>query len=140
MQDTGFIQGYTQAGPTVSFAEMSKRQEALAGAMMRDPDVESLSSFIGVDGTNTTLNSGRILINLKDKGQRGDIAATMRRLLDASHEIPGITLYLQPVQDLTIDSTVSRAEYQFVLEDASTAVLNQWVPRLHGPLVQGSGA
>ncbi|MGA7675402.1 MAG: MdtB/MuxB family multidrug efflux RND transporter permease subunit [Rhizomicrobium sp.] len=130
VQDTGFIQGYTEAGPTVSFDEMSRRQEALASALMRDPDVESLSSFIGVDGTNTTLNSGRVLINLKPKDQRsGDVATTMRRLLDASHGIAGITLFLQPVQDLTIDSTVSRAEYQFVMEDASTAVLNQWVPR-----------
>jgi len=130
VQDTGFIQGYTQAGPTVSFAEMSRRQEALAAALRGDPDVESLSSFIGVDGTNTTLNSGRILINLKDKSERGDIAVTIRRLLDEAHGIPGIQLYLQPVQDLTIDSTISRAEYQFVLENASTAVLNQWVPRL----------
>ena len=130
VQDTGFIQGYTQAGPTVSFAEMSRRQEALAAALRSDPDVESLSSFIGVDGTNTTLNSGRMLINLKDKSERSDIAVTVRRLLDAAHAVPGIQLYLQPVQDLTIDSTISRAEYQFVLEDASTAVLNQWVPRL----------
>ncbi|MDE2133229.1 MAG: MdtB/MuxB family multidrug efflux RND transporter permease subunit [Alphaproteobacteria bacterium] len=130
VQDTGFIQGYTQAGPTVSFAEMSRRQQALAGEVLRDPDVASLSSFIGVDGTNTTLNSGRMLINLKDKSRRsGDIAATMRQLLSQSHGVAGISLYLQPVQDLTIDSTVSRAEYQFVLEDASLAVLNQWVPK-----------
>jgi len=137
VQDTGFIQGYTQAGPTVSFAEMSKRQEALAGALRGDPDVESLSSFIGVDGTNATLNSGRILINLKAKGERsGDIAVTMRRLLDLAHGVAGIELYLQPVQDLTTDSTVSRAEYQFVLEDASSAVLNQWVPRFMDRLSQ----
>jgi multidrug efflux pump len=136
VQDTGFIQGYTQAGPTVSFAEMSRRQEALASAIRHDPDVESFSSFIGVDGTNTTLNGGRMLINLKAKGERGAIAATMRRLLDLSHEVAGITLYLQPVQDLTIDSTVSRAGYQFVLEDASTAVLNQWVPRIMDRLSQ----
>jgi multidrug efflux pump len=137
VQDTGFIQGYTQAGPTVSFAEMSKRQEALAGALRSDPDVESLSSFIGVDGTNATLNSGRILINLKSKDERsGDIAVTMRRLLDLAHGVAGIELYLQPVQDLTTDSTVSRAEYQFVLEDASSAILNQWVPRLMDRLSQ----
>jgi multidrug efflux pump len=136
VQDTGFIQGYVQAGPTVSFAEMSRRQEALASAVRRDPDVESLSSFIGVDGTNTTLNGGRMLINLKPKGERGAIAATMRRILNLSHEVAGITLYLQPVQDLTIDSTVSRAGYQFVLEDASAAVLNQWVPRIMDRLSQ----
>jgi multidrug efflux pump len=130
VQDTGIVQGISQGGPTVSFAEMQKRQEMLATALLKDPDVAGLSSFIGVDGTNTTLNSGRLLINLKPKGERSaafdDILA---RLATLSREVPGISLYLQPVQDLTIDSTVSRAQYQFVLEDASTAVLNQWVPQ-----------
>ncbi|MBU6297714.1 MAG: MdtB/MuxB family multidrug efflux RND transporter permease subunit [Alphaproteobacteria bacterium] len=130
LQDTGLIQAYTEAGPTVSFAEMAKRQEALARAILKDPDVSSLSSFIGVDGSNTTLNSGRFLINLKAKGDRGDIRATMRRIAAASKQVPGISLYLQPVQDLTIDATISRAQYQFVLEDANSAVLTQWVPAL----------
>ena len=137
VQDTGIVQGISQGGPTVSFAEMQKRQEMLATALLKDPDVAGLSSFIGVDGTNTTLNSGRLLINLKPKGERSaafdDILA---RLATLSREVPGISLYLQPVQDLTIDSTVSRAQYQFVLEDASTAVLNQWVPQLIASLAK----
>ena len=134
VQDTGFIQGYTEAGPTVSFDEMARRQEALAAAILKDPDVDSLSSFIGVDGTNTTLNSGRFLINLKSKDERSSADEIMARLSQAAATVPGISLAMQPVQDLTIDSTVSRAEYQFVLEDASTAMLNAWVPKLVGEL------
>jgi multidrug efflux pump len=131
VQDTGLVQGITQADPTVSFGAMSARQRALADVISRNQDVESLSSFIGIDGTNTTLNSGRFLINLKPKSQRsGDVSAISRDLIDAADTIPGITLYLQPVQDLTIDSSVSRADYQFVLESASTGALRQWVPRL----------
>ena len=131
LQDTGIVQGISQAGPTVSFQEMSKRQAALTTAILRDPDVESLSSFIGIDGTNTTLNSGRFLINLKPKGERSaSFENVLERLADTTRNVPGIALYLQPVQDLTIESTVSRAQYQFVLEDSSTAVLDQWVPRI----------
>ncbi|GAA0554921.1 multidrug efflux pump [Rhizomicrobium palustre] len=131
MQDTGLVQGMSQAGPTVSFAEMSKRQEALAAELMKDPDVAGLSSFIGVDGTNTTLNTGRFLINLKPKEDRSSsFSDILARLSDTSKRVTGISLYLQPVQDLTIDATVGRAQYSIVLEDASTAVLNQWVPRL----------
>jgi multidrug efflux pump len=136
VQDTGFIQGYTEAGPTVSFAAMASRQEALATAILKDKDVDSLSSFIGVDGTNTTLNDGRFLINLKPKDQRSSVDAIMRRLASDASAVPGITLAMQPVQDLTIDSTVSRAEYQFVLEDASSAELNQWTPKLVNALAQ----
>ena len=131
VQDTGLVQGISQAGPTVSFAEMSKRQTALAAELMKDPDVAGLSSFIGVDGTNTTLNGGRFLINLKPKGERSaNFDDILKRLSATSQRVSGISLYLQPVQDLTIDATVSRAQYNFVLEDASTAVLNQWVPHL----------
>jgi len=131
VQDTGLVQGISQAGPTVSFAEMSKRQTALAAELMKDPDVAGLSSFIGVDGTNTTLNGGRFLINLKPKGERSaNFDGILKRLSATSQRVSGISLYLQPVQDLTIDATVSRAQYNFVLEDASTAVLNQWVPHL----------
>jgi multidrug efflux pump len=131
VQDTGLVQGISQAGPTVSFTEMATRQQALASALLKDPDVDSLSSFIGVDGTNATLNSGRLLINLKPKGERSSsFDDILVRLSAASQTVPGISLFVQPVQDLTIDSTVSRAQYQFVLEDASTAVLNQWVPKL----------
>src|SRR6202012_3141602 len=113
LQDTGFIQAITTAGPTVSFDEMARRQRLLADKILQDKDVESLSSFIGVDGTNSTLNSGRFLINLKDKDQRDGISDIMERLAADAHAVPGITFYLQPVQDLTIDSTISRAQYQF---------------------------
>ncbi len=130
-QDTSLVQGITQAGPTVSFAEMARRQQALADELLRDPDVESLSSFIGVDGTNNTLNAGRFLINLVPKDKRSEsVTQVIGDLLGRSQNVPGIALYLQPVQDLTIDSTVSRAQYQFVLEDASSSTLTQFVPRL----------
>ncbi|MBV9045543.1 MAG: efflux RND transporter permease subunit, partial [Alphaproteobacteria bacterium] len=130
-QDTSLVQGITQAGPTVSFDEMSRRQQALADAIKSDPNVDSLSSFIGVDGTNGTLNSGRFLINLVPKNGRGDsITGAISSILERANKVPGISLYLQPVQDLTIDSTISRAQYQFVLEDASSATLREWVPRL----------
>ncbi|MBV9332143.1 MAG: efflux RND transporter permease subunit, partial [Alphaproteobacteria bacterium] len=131
VQDTGLVTGITQAAPTVSFSAMAGRQQALADALLRDGEVDSLSSFIGVDGTNATLNSGRFLIDLKPKSERaGDIADTVRRLMTEASTVPGIALYLQPVQDLTIDATSSRAQYQFVLEGASTASLKEWVPRL----------
>ncbi len=130
LQDTGFIQAITTAGPTVSFDEMARRQRLLAQKILQDKDVASLSSFIGVDGTNSTLNSGRFLINLKDKGDRDDVTTIMNRLAGDAHSVPGITFYLQPVQDLTIDSTVSRAQYQFVLQSATMADLNAFVPKL----------
>ena len=130
VQDTGFIQAITTAGPTVSFDEMARRQRLLADKILQDPAVASLSSFIGVDGTNTTLNSGRFLINLKDKADRDGVADVMDRLAGDANAVPGITFYLQPVQDLTIDSVVSRAQYQFVLQSATLAGLNDFVPKL----------
>jgi multidrug efflux pump len=130
LQDTGFIQAITTAGPTVSFDEMARRQRLLAQKILQDKDVASLSSFIGVDGTNSTLNSGRFLINLKDKSERDGVSTIMDRLAADAHAVPGITFYLQPVQDLTIDSTVSRAQYQFVLQSATMADLNAFVPKL----------
>ncbi len=136
VQDTGFIQAITTAGPTVSFEEMANRQRLLADRILRDPDVESLSSFIGVDGTNTTLNSGRFLINLKEKSSRDGVGAVMDRLAADGHAIPGITFYLQPVQDLTIDSVVSRATYQFVLQAASTQALTDFMPKLMAELTK----
>jgi multidrug efflux pump len=136
LQDTGFIQAITTAGPTVSFEEMSRRQQALAAKILADKDVESLSSFIGVDGTNNTLNSGRYLINLKDKSDRDGVAEVMARLREDAHSVPGITFYLQPVQDLTIDSVVSRAAYQFVMQSATSAALNDFVPKLMAQLQQ----
>jgi multidrug efflux pump len=130
VQDTGFIQAITEAGPTTSFDSMATRQQALADKILQDPDVASLSSFIGVDGTNNTLNSGRFLINLKPKNQRDGVEAVMERLRQDARSVPGITFYLQPVQDLTIDSVISRAQYQFVLQAANSAILNQFVPTL----------
>jgi multidrug efflux pump len=131
VQDTGLVQGITQAGPTTSFDAMSARQKALAVAILQNPDVIGLSSFIGVDGTNNTLNSGRVLINLSPKDKRSDgIADIMTALRQATRNVPGVSLSLQPVQDLTVDSTISRAQYQFVLESASTASLDMWVPKL----------
>jgi multidrug efflux pump len=137
VQDTGLIQAITQAGPTVSFAAMADRQEALAAQVLKDPDVVSLSSFIGVDGTNNTLNSGRFLINLKPKDDRDDdVTAVIARLSRDAGTVAGIAIYYQPVQDLTIDSTVSRSEYQFVLESAKNADLDATVPKLLARLNQ----
>ena len=131
LQDTGILQGTTEAAPSVSFAAMINRQQQLADVILRDPDVDSLSSFVGIDGANTTLNNGRYLINLKPKNQRsGSIVQTMARLGSAARGVSGIQLYLQPVQDLTIDSTVGRAQYQFILGAASSAALRPWVPKL----------
>jgi multidrug efflux pump len=130
LQDTGFIQAITEAGPTVSFETMASRQNALAREVMKDPAVASLSSFIGVDGTNNTLNSGRFLINLKPKGEREGVAEVTARLKELGSKVPGITFYLQPVQDLSTDSVISRAQYNFVLQSASTAELTAFVPKL----------
>jgi multidrug efflux pump len=131
VQDTGLIQGISEAPQTVSFQAMAERQQKLAAIVLRDPDVVSLSSFIGVDGTNMTLNSGRFLINLKPREERAVSAtAVIRRLEQAIGNDAGIALFMQPVQDLTIDATVSRTQYQFVLEDANPDELAAWVPKL----------
>ncbi|MBI3196464.1 MAG: efflux RND transporter permease subunit, partial [Rhodospirillales bacterium] len=131
VQDNGLIQAVTEAPQSVSFAAMSQRQRALADAILADPDVESLTSFVGVDGTNPTLNSGRMLINLKPRSTRDATASEIiRRLQRETASVPGISLYMQPAQDLTIDSTVSRTQYQFVLESARPENFDIWVPRL----------
>ncbi|HET7493742.1 MAG TPA: MdtB/MuxB family multidrug efflux RND transporter permease subunit [Bradyrhizobium sp.] len=131
LQDTGVIQAISEAPQTVSYAAMAERQQQLASAILKDPDVESLSSFIGVDGTNTTLNSGRILINLKPHDSRNaDIATIMRRIQNSAASLTGITLYMQPVQDLTIEGTVSKTQYQFILQDPDPAQLAEWTPKL----------
>jgi multidrug efflux pump len=131
LQDTGVIQAISEAPQSISYAAMAERQQQLASVILKDPDVDSLSSFIGVDGTNTTLNSGRILINLKPHDQRkSDIATVMQRIKDSTASLPGITLYQQPVQDLTIEGTVSRTQYQFILQDADPAQLAEWTPKL----------
>jgi multidrug efflux pump len=130
-QDTGLIQAITEAPQTVSFKTMAERQQALAAVILKDPDVQSLSSFIGVDGANTTLNSGRILINLKPHEQRTtDLAGIMERIKEEAEKVVGITLYMQPVQDLTIDDVVSRTQYRFILQDANPVELAQYVPKL----------
>jgi multidrug efflux pump len=131
VQDTGVIQAITEAPQSVSFADMARRQSRLAAAILKDPDVVSLSSFIGVDGTNITLNSGRMLINLKPVNNRSQSASQIiRRLQQQTAAVTGISLYMQPVQDLSISDTVSRTQYQFVLEDANPDEFNTWVPKL----------
>ncbi|MBV8838613.1 MAG: efflux RND transporter permease subunit, partial [Alphaproteobacteria bacterium] len=131
LQDSGVIQAISEAPQSVSYAAMAERQQKLASIILKDPEVVSLSSFIGVDGTNMTLNSGRILINLKNHEERtADIQTVMRRIKRRTDELAGITLYMQPVQDLTIEGTVSRTQYQFILQDADPTELAQWVPKL----------
>jgi multidrug efflux pump len=131
VQDTGVIQGISEAPQTVSFAAMAERQQALAQVILKDPAVDSLSSFIGVDGTNPTMNSGRMLINLKPLAERRIHASDVIRRLQAELvRVPGITLYMQPVQDLTVEDRVSRTQYQFTLEAADPKLLSEWVPKL----------
>ena len=130
VQDTGVILGVSQAPQNVSFPAMSRRQQSLADVILRDPAVESLSSFIGIDGTNTTMNSGRIQINLKPLADRKVSASdVIRRLQPELAKIDGITLYMQPVQDLTVEDRVSRTQFQYSLEDVDPKELGQWVPR-----------
>jgi multidrug efflux pump len=131
VQDTGVILGISEAPDDVSFEAMTQRQQELAKVILQDKDVESLSSFIGVDGTNTTPNSGRIQINLKARNARDDDAsAIIRRLQPALATVEGITLYMQPVQDLTVEDRVSRTQFQYSIEDADVQELAQWTPRL----------
>jgi len=131
LQDTGVILGISEAPEDVSFQAMAERQLALTQIVTQDPAVASVSSFIGVDGTNTTSNVGRIQINLKPLSERdADASAIIRRLQPKLADVAGITLYMQPVQDLSVESRVSRTQYQYTLEDASAAELTQWVPRV----------
>ncbi|XEG75661.1 MdtB/MuxB family multidrug efflux RND transporter permease subunit [Pseudomonas sp. abacavir_1] len=131
VQDTGVIQGIAEAPQSISFQAMASRQQELARVVLADPDVESLSSFIGVDGSNATLNTGRMLINLKPHSER-DLTASevIRRLQPELDKVAGIKLYLQPVQDLTIEDRIARTQYQFTLQDADPEVLAEWVPKL----------
>ncbi|HEU4686403.1 MAG TPA: MdtB/MuxB family multidrug efflux RND transporter permease subunit [Nitrospira sp.] len=130
VQDTGVILGISEAAQSISFPAMVERQRALAAVILADPAVASLSSFIGVDGTNTTLNSGRIQINLKPFDERRLSAQEIiLRLQPAVAKVDGITLYLQPVQDLTVEDRVSRTQYQYTLEDADPEELSQWAPK-----------
>ena len=137
VQDTGVIQGISVAAQTTSYEAMAQHQQDLGAAILKDPDVVSVSSFIGVDGSNTTLNSGRFLINLKPKDDRTLNATQIgRRLQQETANVTGVSLYLQPVQDLTIDAAISRTQYQFVLENPNLSAFNEWVPKLLARLQQ----
>ena len=130
VQDTGVIQGISQAPETISFQAMAEKQQELAKVILADPAVESLSSFIGADGTNTTLNSGRMSINLKPLAQRNLNASDLiRRLQSNLQNVQGISLYMQPVQNITVDDRVSRTQYQYTLEDPDANELNDWTNR-----------
>ncbi|SDF49511.1 MULTISPECIES: efflux RND transporter permease subunit [Rhodanobacteraceae] len=138
-QDTSVIQGITQASQSISYDDMRKRQLALAEVLLKDRDVVSLSSFIGVDGTNTTLSSGRFQINVLPKDQRDDsIDEIIRRIQKDAAKIAGITLYMQPVQDLTVDTEVSATQYQFILDNPSLDELSTWTPKLLAELRKSS--
>jgi len=131
VQDTGVILGVSEAPATLSFPALAERQQALAKAILKDPDVVSLSSFIGIDGTNMLPNSGRIQINLKPREQRADDAPTIiRRLQTRLNDVKGITLFMQPVQDLTVEDRISRTQFQYTMEDADGKELSDWAPKL----------
>ena len=129
-QDTGLIQGISQAAPTISFQQMKVEQQRLASRILRDPAVESLSSFVGIDQTNPTINQGNLLINLKPRDQRDSSAAVIRRLSDANADVAGIRLYLHSVQDLTLDATVATTSYQLGLQATDPDVLELWTGKL----------
>jgi multidrug efflux pump len=145
-QDTGLVQGVTVAGQSVSYQRMGDLQQELAASLLKDPDVASLTSYVGVDGTNTTLNTGRYLINLVAPGQRTAPQATiLERLRQRAAAIPGVTLYLQPVQDLTIDANFGRTQYQFSLEGPDQATINTWAAKVvdelsHEPKLRNVGS
>jgi multidrug efflux pump len=135
VQDTGEIQGVSEADQSVSFAEMARLQQQLAAAILRDPAVESLSSFIGVDGTNTTLNSGRIQINLKPLAQRKlNASAVIRRLQSSLAKVEGISLFMQPVQDISVEDIVSRTEFQYSMQDPDQGELTGYATKFVGRL------
>ena len=131
IQDTGAIQGVSEAAQTVSFPEMSALQQRLVKVILADPAVDSLSSFIGIDGSNTTLNSGRILINLKPLEERKmNATEVIRRLQPRLAQVPGILLFMQPVQDLSVEDRVSRTQFQYTLEDPNPEELNRYAPKM----------
>ena len=130
VQDTGLIQGISEAPQSISFSAMAERQQRLAAVLLADPAVQSLSSFIGVDGTNATLNAGRLLINLKPLAERERGTPVLRRLQQEAERVEGIKLYLQPVQDLTIEDRISRTQYQFTLETPDAKQLSEWTGKL----------
>jgi multidrug efflux pump len=134
VQDTGQIEGISQAAQSTSYAAMAGHQQALADAILKDKAVVSLTSYIGVDGTNATLNQGRFLINLKPKGARPSASAVIRRLNREVAGVPGVHLYMQPVQSLTLNTTVAPTQYQFVLQDLNENDFPIYVPRLMAKL------
>ena len=134
LQDTGVIAGFSQAGQSTSYAAMATDQQALADIILKDPAVVSLTSYIGVDGTNSTLNQGRFLINLKPKGERPSANAVIRRLNRAVAGVPGVHLYMQPEQSLTLNTAVTPTQYQFVLEDLNSSDFTTYVPKLMAKL------
>ncbi|MGB8323349.1 MAG: efflux RND transporter permease subunit [Candidatus Acidiferrum sp.] len=135
VQDTGIIQGISEAAQSVSFPAMAEKQQQLVHILLQDPAVEGVSSFIGIDGTNTTLNSGRIQINLKPLEVRNINASdVIRRLQPNLEKVDGITLYMQPVQDLTVEDRVSRTQYQYTLQDPDQQELNYWTAKLMAKL------
>ncbi|MBD3740468.1 MAG: multidrug efflux RND transporter permease subunit [Stenotrophomonas sp.] len=130
VQDAGLVQGISEAPQAISFQAMRERQQALSTAIEADPAVASVSSYIGVDGNNATLNTGRLLIELKPHGDRDSAAVVMARLQQRVSKIPGITLYLQPVQELGIEDRISRTQYQFTLTTPDLETLERWTPKL----------
>jgi multidrug efflux pump len=135
VEDTGMLVGVSEAAPDVSFSRMLERQQALADVLLSDPDVASVASFIGADGTNPTTNSGRFSIALKPREDRSaDANAIIRRLAPRLAEVQGITLYLQPVQDLTVENRLARTQYQYTLEDANPDELAEWAPKMQAKL------
>src|SRR5450830_162097 len=129
-QDTGLIQGISQGSPTVSFQQMELQQQKLAARILKDPAVASLSSFVGIDQTNPTINQGNLLINLKDRGERDSAAVVIRRLSDANADDSGVRLYLHSVQDLTLDATISTTSYRLGLQATDPQVLEEWTTKL----------
>jgi multidrug efflux pump len=139
VQDTGAILGISQAPETISFPAMGERQQALAKVILKDPAVESLTSFIGIDGQNTTMNSGRIQINLKPlEERRTDTAGNVIRRLqtELEEQVPGIVLYMQPIQDLTVEDRISRTQYQYAVDAPDKSILDEWVPKLEEKMKQ----
>lgn len=132
VQDSGIIQGISEGPQDISFKAMTERQSALAEIILKDPAVDNLSSYIGVDGTNTTLNSGRIQINLKSLEQRNGASTVdvIRRLQPELAKLPGITLYMQPVQDLNVEDRISRTQFQYTLECSDADLLAEWTPKV----------
>ncbi|MGE5470879.1 MAG: MdtB/MuxB family multidrug efflux RND transporter permease subunit [Bacteroidota bacterium] len=130
LQDTGVLQGITEGPQTASFAEMARRQRQLAELLLTDPAVDSVSALVGVDGNNATLNSGRLQVGLKGKAERGALTPVIERLQAKADALPGIRLWLQPMQDLTINDRVARTQYQFTVQSPSQEDLSTWVPKL----------